>query len=155
VAGETDGLVPVGLGARDSLRLEMGYALYGNDLDETHHPLEAGLGWVVKLDKGDFFGSDALRRARENGVDRRLIGFQLVERGFPRHGYVVRIDGRTVGDVTSGIVSPSTGQGIGMAYVEASAAKTGTRVEIVVRDRALGAEVVRPPFYKEGSIRRS
>ena len=153
-AGEPHGLIPAGLGARDSLRLEVGYALYGNDLDETRTPLEAGLGWVVKLDKGDFIGRDALARQKEEGVTKRLAGFVMKERAFPRHGYEVRVDGEPAGQVTSGVLSPSTGQGIGMAYVPAAAAKPGTAIEIMVRDRPIAAEVARPPFYTEGSLRR-
>ena len=147
------GVTPAGLGCRDSLRLEMGYALYGSDLDEERTPLEAGLGWVVKLDKGDFVGRDALLRQKEEGIRRKLVGFVLKERGFPRHGYPVRVDGEDVGEVTSGVVSPSLGEGVGMAYVPAEAAKPGTEVGIVIRGRAVPAEVVRPPFYREGSIR--
>jgi aminomethyltransferase len=151
--GEPLGLIPTGLGARDSLRLEMGYALYGNDLDEEHTPLEAGLGWVVKLDKGEFVGRDALLSQKEAGLQRRLVGFRLLERGFPRHGYLVRVDGEVAGVVTSGVVSPSTGEGVGMAYVPASAAKQGTRIEIVIRDQNVPAEVVRPPFYTSGTVK--
>jgi aminomethyltransferase len=154
-AGEPEGLIPAGLGSRDSLRLEMGYALYGNDLDETRTSLEAGLGWVTRLDKGDFVGRDALARQKEQGVERRLVGFRLLERGFPRHGYPVRVDGEESGVVTSGVVSPSLGEGIGMAYVPAAAAKPGTRIEIVIRGQPVPAEVVRPPFYKQGSVRSS
>jgi len=153
-AGADDGLVPAGLGARDSLRLEVGYALYGNDMDERRTPLEAGLGWVVKLDKGPFVGRDALLRQKEEGVRVRLAGFRLTERGFPRAGYEVRVGGETVGEVTSGVVSPSLGEGVGMAYVPADAAKPGTAIEIVIRDRSVPAEVVRPPFYKQGTIRK-
>lgn len=154
--GAEAGLVPAGLGARDSLRLEMGYALYGNDLDEQRTPLEAGLGWVVKLDKGDFIGRDALVRQKEAGVPRRLVGFVLAERGFPRHGYgVTDAEGAVVGEVTSGVLSPTLGQGIGMAYVPAEMAKPGTRVGVVIRDRAVPAEVVRPPFHKHGTVRTS
>ncbi len=152
--GGPEGLVPAGLGARDSLRLEMGYPLYGNDLDEAHTPLEAGLGWVTKLDKGVFVGRDALRRQKEEGVPARLVGFRLLERGFPRHGYPVRYGGRVVGEVTSGTLSPSLGGGIGMAYLPPQAARPGTRVEIMIRDQPFAAEVVRPPFYTGGSVRR-
>ena len=154
LAGADDGIMPIGLGARDSLRLEMGYALYGNDLDENHTPLEAGLGWVVKFDKGDFVGRDALAQLRERGVRQKLVGFVMKERGFPRHGYDVRMNGEPGGVVTSGIVSPSTGQGIGMAYVPTESAKAGTTIEIMIRDKPTPAEVVRPPFYKSGSVRK-
>ena len=153
-AGEPHGLIPAGLGARDSLRLEVGYALYGNDLDETRTPLEAGLGWVVKLDKGDFIGRDALARQKEEGVREKLTGFVIRERAFPRHGYPVRVNGEPAGEVTSGVLSPSTGQGVGMAYLPAEAAKPGTAIEIMVRDRPIAAEVARPPFYTGGSLRR-
>lgn len=152
--GAQDGLLPAGLGARDSLRLEMGYALYGNDMDETRNPLEAGLGWITKLDKGDFVGRDAIARAKEQGVAQRLAGFICTERGFPRHGYEVRVNGEPVGVVTSGIVSPMLQQGIGMCYVPVAAAKAGTSIEIMVRDKAIPAEIVRPPFYREGYVRK-
>lgn len=153
-AGKPEGVGPIGLGARDSLRLEMGYALYGNDIDGRRTPLEAGLGWVTKLDKGDFVGSGKLRAQKEQGVKDRLVGFMLKEKGFPRHGYVVKYRGEPAGEVTSGIVSPSMGQGVGMAYVPVEAAKPGTEIEVVIRDRAIPAEVVRPPFYKHGSVKK-
>jgi len=152
--GHDDGLVPAGLGARDSLRLEMGYGLYGNDLDDTRTPLEAGLGWVVKLDKGDFLGRTALERQKAEGVRQRLAGFRLLERGFPRHGYEVRYEGESAGEVTSGTIAPSLDQGIGLAYLPVEAARPGTRIEVVIRNRPVPAEVVRPPFYTNGSIRR-
>lgn len=150
--GARDGILPAGLGARDSLRLEMGYALYGNDLDEKHTPLEAGLGWVVKMDKRDFVGRDALARQKEAGVERRLVGFRLLERGFPRRGYTVRTPAGE-GVVTSGVSSPTLGEGIGMAYVPADAGKQGTRIEVVIRDQAVPAEIVRPPFHRSGTVR--
>jgi aminomethyltransferase len=153
-AGQPDGIMPAGLGARDSLRLEMGYALYGNDVDDGRTPLEAGLGWITKLDKGDFSGRDAMLRQKEQGLAERLVGFICQERGFPRHGYAVHIDGQPAGTVTSGGVSPMLQQGVGMAYVPAAAAKPGTRIDIMVRDKPIPAEVVRPPFYREGSVRK-
>jgi aminomethyltransferase len=152
--GRADGLLPAGLGARDSLRLEMGYALYGNDMDQRRNPLEAGLGWITRLDKGDFIGRDAIAQSKEQGIREKLIGFVCQERGFPRHGYEVRINGEPAGEVTSGIVSPMLQQGIGMCYVPAESAKPGTRVDIMVRDKAIPAELVRPPFYREGSVRK-
>lgn len=153
--GEGDGLVPAGLGARDSLRLEMGYALYGNDLDEEHTALESGLGWIVKPDKGDFVGREALARQKEEGVARKLVGLRLTERGFPRPGYaVLSEDGDRVGEVTSGTLSPSLGEGIAMGYVPADLAAAGTRVAVEVRGTATAAVVQRPPFYTDGSIRR-
>jgi aminomethyltransferase len=153
--GGDAGLLPAGLGCRDSLRLEMGYALYGNDLDEDASPLEAGLGWVVKLDKDDFVGADALRAQKEAGVQRRLVGFRLKERGFPRHGYEIAVDGEAAGVVTSGILSPTLGEGIGMGYVPADAAKPGTEIGIVIRGRPVPAEVVRPPFHRGGTVKSS
>jgi aminomethyltransferase len=153
-AGAADGLVPAGLGARDSLRLEMGYALYGNDMDETRTPLEAGLGWVTKLDKGEFIGRDALVKQKETGVTERLAGFICSERGFPRHGYEVHVAGSRVGIVTSGGVSPMLQQGVGMCYVQVAHAKAGSKVDIMIRDKAVPAEIVRPPFYRDGSIRK-
>jgi len=153
-AGEPEGILPAGLGARDSLRLEMGYALYGNDLDEEHDAIESGLGWVVKPDKGEFAGREALLRTKQAGPARRLVGFELKERGFPRHGYEIAKDGRVVGVVTSGVHSPSLDRGIGMGWVEAELAKPGTPLDILVRGKPVPAEVVRPPFYKQGSIRR-
>lgn len=153
-AGQRTGLVPAGLGARDSLRLEVGYALYGNDLDEQHTPLEAGLGWITKLDKGDFVGRDVLIRQKDEGVQRRLVGLRLTAKGFPRPGYPILSDGAPVGVVTSGTLSPSLGYGIAMGYVPAALAKAETPLAIDVRGRALSAVVQRPPFYTQGSIRR-
>ena len=153
-AGEAEELVPVGLGARDSLRLEMGYALYGNDIDDTRNPLEAGLGWITRFDKGDFIARDALLAVKEQGVARRLVGFRLLERGFPRPGYEIQQDGQPIGSITSGTLSPSLGVGIGLGYVAPSAAQPGTEVSIVIRGQPIPAEIVRPPFYTAGSIRR-
>jgi aminomethyltransferase len=152
--GADFGVIPAGLGARDSLRLEMGYALYGNDLDETRTPLEAGLAWVTKLDRPDFVAGEALRRRKQAGIDPRLIGFKLLERAFPRPGYEIAHEGSTVGSVTSGTLSPSLGIGIGMGYVPAALARPGTILHIVIRGQPVPAEVVRPPFYTVGSIRR-
>lgn len=153
-AGETDGLLPAGLGARDSLRLEVGYILYGNDLDENHTPLEANLGWVVKLGKDDFVGREALVRQKEEGLTQKLVGFVLEERGFPRHGYEIRYQGEPAGEVTSGVLSHSTGKGVGMGYVPVEASQTGTELDVMIRDRAIPARVVRPPFYTDGSLKR-
>lgn len=153
-AGRDEGIRPAGLGARDSLRLEMGYALYGNDLDESHNPLESGLSWVVKVDKGDFFGHAALARVKAEGVRERLVGFRLTERGFPRQGYEIRHQDEPVGEVTSGIMSPSLQQGIGMGYVATEVAKAGTPIAVVIRGKDVAGEVVRPPFYTSGSLRK-
>jgi len=153
-AGEGVGIAPAGLGARDSLRLEMGYALYGNDLDINHTPLESGLGWIVKLDKGPFVGSEVLAAQKERGVTRRLVGFTLSERGFPRPGYSVVVGDDAVGTVTSGTLSPTLGIGVGMAYVPTDIAKPGSQFNVRIRDRDVAAEVSRPPFYKGGSIKR-
>jgi aminomethyltransferase len=153
-AGAGAGLLPVGLGARDSLRLEMGYALYGNDLDEQHTTLESGLGWVTKMNKGDFVGREALAAQRESGVARRLVGMRLEGRGFPRPGYDIVHEGEVVGTVTSGTVSPSLGSGIAMGYVPVELAKPGTRLQIDLRGRPVDALVQRPPFYTGGSIKR-
>ncbi len=149
------GAVPIGLGARDSLRLEMGYALYGNDIDDTITPLEAGLGWIVKLDKGaPFVGDVALRSQKQRGVTRKLVGFELEGRGFPRHGYPVYHEGREVDLVRSGTMSPSLGRGLGTTYLPAAAAKVGTRFEVDCRGERLPAVVASRPFYKHGSVRK-
>jgi aminomethyltransferase len=149
------GAKPIGLGARDSLRLEMGYALYGSDIDDTITPLEAGLGWIVKLDKGaSFLGDAALRAQKQRGVTRRLVGFQLQGRGFPRHGYLVHHEGREVDIVRSGTMSPSLGMGIGTTYLPAAAARPGTRFEVECRGERLPAEVVKLPFYTKGTARK-
>lgn len=148
------GATPAGLGARDSLRLEMGYALYGNDLDEDHTPLEAGLGWITKLDKGPFVGRDALAAQKEAGVERRLVGLRLTARGFPRAGYAIVDGGEPVGAVTSGTMSPTLGHGVAMGYVLADRAKAGTELAVEIRGQPVAATVQRPPFYTEGSIRR-
>jgi aminomethyltransferase len=153
-AGRASGLIPAGLGARDSLRLEMGYALYGNDLDEDHTPLEAGLGWITKLDKGEFIGRAALAAQKDCGVERQLVGIKLKERGFPRPGYEVLEDGQPVGVVTSGTVSPSLGVGIALAWVPSRLAARGSELVISLRGKSVRAEVVQPPFYTTGSIRR-
>jgi len=148
-----DGVTPAGLGCRDTLRLEMGMALYGNDIDDTTTPLEAGLGWVVKLGKGDFVGRDALAAQKERGVARRLVGFTTSERSFPRHGYPVYVGGAASGIVCSGTMSPSLGIPIGTCYVPTASAKPGTPLEIEIRGQRVAAEVVRTPFYTRGTHR--
>ncbi len=151
-AGGED-LEPAGLGARDTLRLEAGYTLYGNDIDETTNPLEAGLGWVVAWDKGDFIGKQALAAAKEKGVSRRLAGFKMLERGIPRHGYPIQRGGEEVGVVTSGTMSPSLGEAIGMAYVRADLAGAGTELEVLIRNKPSKAQIVKRPFIKP-SVKR-
>lgn len=150
-AGRDLGVLPAGLGARDTLRLEAGYCLYGHELDDETTPLEAGLGWVVKLDAGDFVGRDALARQKAGGVPRRLVGFVLGERGVPRQGCgLVGPDGAPVGVVTSGSQSPALGAGIGLGFVPNDPAWTtpGTAIGVDVRGRILGATVRKPPFHK-------
>jgi len=153
-AGAPLGMIPAGLGARDSLRLEVGYALYGNDLDEEHTPLESALGWITKLDKGEFVGRAVLAAQKEAGVTRRLVGMRLTERGFPRPGCPVLVDGEPAGVVTSGTVSPTLGFGVALGYVPVSHAKAGSEVAVEIRGKAVPAVVQRPPFYTEGSIKR-
>jgi aminomethyltransferase len=144
---------PVGLGARDSLRLEMAYPLYGNDIDDETTPLEAGLGWIVKLKKGDCIGKAALEVQRAKGITRKLVGFRLKVKAFPRHGYPVWVDGERSGDVRSGTVAPSLGEPIGTAYLPVLVAKPGKRFEVEIRGNRLAAEVVETPFWKKGSHR--
>jgi len=147
--GRDAGAKLIGLGARDTLRLEMGYALYGNELSEATNPLEAGLGWVVKPAKGAFVGSQAIEAVRAKGLARKMVGFELVERGVPRHGYPVvaaGAPGSPIGEVTSGTSSPSLGRGIGMAYVSTAHAALGSEIGIEVRGKPFAARVVKPPF---------
>jgi aminomethyltransferase len=146
-AGQSLGVGPTGLGARDTLRLEMAYCLYGNDIDRTTTPLEAGLGWVTRLKKESFVGQQALVAQKEAGVPRRLVGIEVFERGIPRHGYSVLHDGRVVGEVTSGTKSPSTGRAIGLAYVPIGMAELGTGLTVDCRGRMRPATVVKTPFY--------
>jgi aminomethyltransferase len=146
--GRDDGLVPVGLGARDTLRLEKGYALYGHELSSAITPLEAGLGWIVKLEKGDFVGRDALVKQKAAGIPRRLVGLLMAERGIPREGYPVFAGDRQVGQVTSGTMSPSLKEGIALALVEAGHAAPGGELLVGIRDRRLRARIVKPPFVK-------
>jgi aminomethyltransferase len=146
--GQADGIRPAGLGARDTLRLEAGMRLYGNDMDEHTNPLEAGLAWAVTLDK-DFVGHDAIVHAREAGLDKILVGVKMLDRSIPRHGYPVQSeDGRPIGLVTSGNVSFTLGYNIAMAYVPPALAEPGTRLGIAIRGTAAPAEVVPLPFYE-------
>jgi len=142
------GLVPAGLGARDTLRLESAMALYGHEIDDTTTPLDAGLSWVVKLAKGDFLGRDALVAQKENGLERQLVGFEMVGRGIGRQGYDVLAAGEAVGRVTSGSFSPTLEKAIGMAYVPPELAEPGTEIEIQVRKNAVPAVIVSIPFYQ-------
>jgi aminomethyltransferase len=140
---------PCGLGARDTLRLEMAFRLHGSDMDETTTPLEAGLGWIVKLEKGDFCGKRALLEQKRVGVPRRLIGLKTAVKRFPRAGCVVWVEGKRAGEVTSGGFSPSLDCGIALAYVDAEYAKRGAEFEIEIRDRMVDASLVKGPFYKK------
>jgi aminomethyltransferase len=148
---DTGRITPVGLGCRDSLRLEMGMALYGNDIDDGTTPLEANLAWLVKLKKGDFVGREALVAQKEVGVPYKLVGFTSEERAFPRHGYPVFVNGTASGQVRSGTLSPSLGIPIGTCYVPAESSKEGTGLEIEIRGKRVPATVVKLPFYKHGS----
>ncbi len=148
-AGKAQGIRPIGLGARDTLRLEMGFCLYGNDIDDATSPIEAGLGWITKFTK-PFINCDALKRQKEEGVSRKLIGFEMIDRGIPRHDYEVRdAGGNTIGKVTSGTQSPTLNKAIGLAYVPLAFAREGSEIFIQVRDKALRAKVVKIPFYKK------
>lgn len=149
-AGASEGIKPVGLGARDTLRLEMGFCLYGNDLNDTTSPLEAGLGWITKFAEGKQFTARAiLEKQKADGVGRKLCAFELVDKGVPRQGYeMVDAEGNKIGTVTSGTMSPLMKKGIGMGYVAAAFAKPGTEIYIQVRNRNLKAQVVKPPFRK-------
>jgi aminomethyltransferase len=146
-AGAEFGIKPIGLGARDTLRLEMGFCLYGNDIDQTTNPLEAGLGWITKLDKGAFLGSDVLNGVKQKGLNRKLTGFTIEDpKAFPRHGYVLRSGSRDVGHVTSGSVSPVLGKGIGMGYISSETLAAGAPVSVVIRDREIPVSIVKLPF---------
>lgn len=147
-AGEPYGIKPIGLGARDTLRLEMGFCLYGNDIDDATSPLEAGLGWVTKFSK-EFTNSAALQQQKQEGVKQKLVGFEMIDRGIPRHDYeILDADGNNIGRVTSGTQSPSLQKAIGMGYVKNEFAKEGTEIFINIRDNKVKAQVVKPPFYK-------
>ena len=147
-AGAVHGLAPVGLGARDTLRLEARLMLYGNDIDEQTQPFEAGLGWVVKLDAHDFIGRSALRAFKEAGLQRRLVGFEMTGRGIARHGYPILVDAEQVGLVTSGSPGPTVGKNIGLGYVPKELSKLGTELNIEIRGKLVPAVVVSTPFYK-------
>ncbi|HEY9168914.1 MAG TPA: glycine cleavage system aminomethyltransferase GcvT [Lutibacter sp.] len=147
-AGEKYGIKPIGLAARDTLRLEMGFCLYGNDINDTTSPIEAGLGWITKFTK-DFTNSEALKKQKAEGVSKKLVAFEIIEKAIPRHDYeIVNEGGENIGVVTSGTMSPTLKKGIGMGYVKTAYAKLGTQIFIQIRNKAIPAIVVKPPFYK-------
>lgn len=148
-AGEPHGLQPTGLGARDTLRLEMGYMLYGNDINDETSPIEAGLSWITKLKKGEFIGSDKISAVKADGAKRKLVGFKMIDKGIPRAGYELAKDGNTIGTITSGSISPLLGIGIGMGYVPAELAEPGTKIDVLVRNKSLSAEIVKTPFIEK------
>ena len=149
-AGAEYGIKPIGLAARDTLRLEMGFCLYGNDINDTTSPIEAGLGWITKFtDEKNFIHKSALLTQKSEGITRKLVGFEMVDRGIPRHGYeIVDADGKVIGEVTSGTMGPAVKRGIGMGYVPKPLSKAGSEIYIKIRDKVLKANVVKFPFYK-------
>ena len=149
-AGEEFGIKPIGLGARDTLRLEMGFCLYGNDITESTSPLEAGLGWITKInERNDFIDKEYLSKQKEEGVTRRLRGFEMIDKGIPRPHYdILSTEGKVIGEVTSGTMSPSLDKGIGMGYVKKEHAKFDTEIFIRIRNKLLKARIVKTPFYK-------
>jgi len=147
-AGKEFGIEPIGLGARDTLRLEMKFCLYGNDLDQTTIPLEAGLGWITKLDKGDFIGREVMAQMKAGGIPRKLAGFEVEGKNIARHGFAILHDGVKVGHVTSGTFSPSLEKSIGLGYVASAHTAVGTELTIDIRGRAAKAKIVKTPFYQ-------
>lgn len=148
-AGKEFGIIPCGLGCRDTLRLEMGFCLYGNDIDDTTSPIEAGLGWITKFTK-DFISSDYHKRLKEEGVNRKLVGFEMIDRGIPRQHYPIQdAAGNTIGEVTSGTQSPSLNKAIGMGYVKTEFSKPGTEIFVNIRDKAIKAQVTKIPFLQK------
>jgi len=152
-AGKKDDMKLIGLGARDSLRMEMKMTLYGNDIDQTTTPIEAGLGWIVKLEKGDFVGRKVVEKQKIEKPTRRLICLELEDKAFPRHGYELYHDEKVVGHVTSGTMSPSLDKPIALGYLPLPLTKIGTEVGLKIRDKLFPATVVKPPFYKKGTHR--
>lgn len=149
-AGAEFGIKPIGLAARDTLRLEMGFCLYGNDIDDTTSPLEAGLGWITKLAKEDFVDKDFLAKQKEEGITKKLVAFEMIERGIPRHDYpILDAEGNTIGRVTSGTMSPSMNIGIGLGYVEMAHTSLESEIMIEIRNKPVKAKVVKLPFYKK------
>jgi aminomethyltransferase len=149
--GKVSGLQPIGLGARDTLRLEAGLCLYGHEIDETINPLEARLGWITKLEKPSFIGREALVAQKSAGLTRRLAGLRLLTRGIPRQGYRILKDGEPVGEIVSGTMSPTLGFGIGTGFVPMALSKPGTQLEVEIRGKGLPAKVTKLPFYRRGS----
>ncbi len=150
-AGKPHGLLPAGLGCRDTLRMEMKYSLYGNDIDESTNPVEAGLGWATKMNKGYFMGRKAIITAKEKKT-RRLVCFEMVDRAIPRKGYEITSEDLVVGFVTSGTQSPTLGKGIGMGYVNINHVKSGTKLGILIRGKTFDAIIIKAPLYKEGTL---
>ena len=148
VKGKEYGIIPIGLGARDTLRLEASMALYGNDIDDAHTVLEANLGWILRLKKGDFIGRDALLKQKETGISRKLVGFEMVDRGIARHGYPVFVDGKQFESVCSGTFAPYLKKAIGMTYLPLEKTELGTEFHIEIRGKLVTAKVVATPFYK-------
>ncbi len=152
-AGKAFDIQPIGLGARDTLRLEMGYCLYGNDIDDTTSPIEAGLGWITKTKKGAFNSVEIFKQQRAEGVQRKLVGFEMLERGIPRHDYeVADAKGTVIGRVTSGTQAPSLNKAIGMGYVKTEFATPDTEIFILIRNKSIPAKVVKMPFYKRDGL---
>ena len=148
-SGKEARIAPIGLGARDTLRLEMGFCLYGHDIDQATHPLEAGLGWITKLEKGDFIGRDAILKAKKDGLKRHLVGFTIKEKAVPRQGYEIQCNGKPVGNVTSGTFSPTLDHGIGMGYVQDGFHAVGSVLQIMIRSTPVHAVIVKLPFLKK------
>ncbi len=147
-AGKKNGIMPVGLGARDTLRLEMGYALYGKEIDGNHNPLEANLGWIVKFDKGDFIGKEALIKIKKKGLNRKLVGFELVDRGIPRTGYKIFKNSKEIGEVVSGTFSPSLKESIGTGYIAIEHSNVNEEIEINIHGKNRKGKIVKTPFYR-------
>ena len=143
--------MPIGLGARDTLRLEMNYALYGMDISKSTNPIEAGLGWITKFNKGDFIGRDALL-IEKNKIHRSRISFEMLDRAVPRHNYNIIVDGNVVGKVTSGTQSPSLNKGIGIGYIQIEHSSPGTEIYIEIRSTLKPGVIINPPFYKKGTV---
>jgi aminomethyltransferase len=148
-AGKEYNIEPAGLAARDSLRLEMGFCLYGNDIDKTTNPLEAGLGWITKMSKENFIGKEALMKIKAEGLKRKLTGLVTDEKAFPRHGYDLSVNGKKVGTITSGTVSPILEKPIALGYIDKEFSEEGSNINIVIRGKEIPAKVVKPPFIKK------